>query len=422
MIEKFYVQPKTADRIRESWIIVPIERYVAWIDSQGYAPSSVRSRISILLQFGEFAKDGGAREWAHLAEHTDLFVDYWTRKRRQRKSSVARRKKFGQEVRTPVEQMLRLVLPGYVGTCRAHKPENPFEAGAPHFFEFLAEEKGLKADTLRVYRHHLRRFASYLQRIGLVDIGLLTPAVLSAFVAEYGPTVGWSSLRNCCGQLRVFVRYLWREGVLKKDLSKTIEAPQSFRLSGIPRSISWQAVQCVLDGVDRRTPVGKRDYSILLLLVTYGLRAGEITGLTLDDIDWKNDRLRIAERKAGHSTAYPLSAVVGEAILDYLEHGRPLTKYRSVFMRCNAPVGPIGRAAVSGVATRRMREVEVQVPRPGSHTLRHTCVQRLVDANFSLTTIGDYVGHGSPSSTQIYSKVAIESLREVALGNGEEVL
>ncbi|HUF08555.1 MAG TPA: site-specific integrase [Rhodothermales bacterium] len=178
----------------------------------------------------------------------------------------------------------------------------------------------------------------------------------------------------------------------------------------------------MLEGVDRRTPVGKRDYAILLLLVTYGLRAGEVAGLRLDDIHWRNDRLRIPERKAGHSTAYPLSSIVGEAILDYLKHGRPQTKLRHVFLRIMAPVKPIGSAAVSDRAGHYLRRAGVQVHRPGSHTLRHTCVQRLVDADFSLTTIGDYVGHRSPSSTQIYSKVAIEALRQVALGNGEEVL
>src|SRR5438093_11621451 len=93
----------------------------------------------------------------------------------------------------------------------------------------------------------------------------------------------------------------------------------------------------VLDAVDRRTPIGKRDYATMLLLVTYGLRANEVAKLTLDDIDWKNERLRVPERKAGHSTAYPLSTVVGEAIVDYLKNGRPQTQDRHIFFRCPAP-------------------------------------------------------------------------------------
>jgi integrase len=164
---------------------------------------------------------------------------------------------------------------------------------------------------------------------------------------------------------------------------------QFYRLSSIPRSITWDEVGRVLAGVDRRAPCGKRDWAILMLLVTYGLRGREVAALTLDDIDWKRERLRVPERKAGHSTAFPLSVSVGEALVD----------------------------------TPPLLKAGIEVPRPGSHTLRHTCVQRLVDADFALKTIGDFVGHRSAQSTEIYAKVAVEPLRQVVLGgDGEEVL
>jgi len=201
-----------------------------------------------------------------------------------------------------------------------------------------------------------------------------------------------------------------------------ISARPVYRLSNIPRAISWTEVGKVLAGVDRRTACGRRDYAILLLLVTYGLRGREVAALTLDHIDWKRERLAIPERKAGHSTAFPLSKSVGEAIVDYLQRGRPKTTDRHVFFRSVAPMRPIGSAVVSNCAKRYLLQTGVQVPRPGSHTLRHTLVQRLVDAEFALKEIGDFVGHRSPASTQIYGKVAVESLRQVALGDGEEVL
>ncbi len=422
MLEQYYVRPATVDQVRASWIGEPVEKYVAWLAARGYSPRTIFRRIPVLVHFGRFAWNRGARTWDELPAQVEPFVCDWILKRPRRRVSAARRKKLGEEVRAPIQQLLQLIVRGYVGSGRTHMPANPFEDRAPHFFDYLSQEKGLRSATIEGYRHHLRWLAAYLQRIGLADVAHLSPAVLSGFVAEYGRTVGWSSLRNCCGQLRVFVRYLFREGVLTRDLSEVIESPQRFRLSGIPRSISWDAVKRVLAGVDRRAPTGKRDYAILLLLVTYGLRAFEVAELTLDHIDWRNERLRIPERKAGHSTAYPLSSIVGEAILDYLKHGRPQTKHRHVFLRSIAPVVPISHAAISSRAGHYLRKAGVQVPRPGSHTLRHTCVQRLVEADFTLKTIGDYVGHRSPSSTQIYSKVAIEALRQVAIGDGEEVL
>ena len=138
-------------------------------------------------------------------------------------------------------------------------------------------------------------------------------------------------MRDLGGTVRVFLRYLHREGLVRTDLSATIESPQAYRLADVPRSITWDEVRRVLDGVDRRSRQGKRDYAILVLLVTYGLRAREVSALTLDDLDWRQERLRVPERKAGHSTAYPLSTVVGEALLDYLQHGRPTTTDRRVF-------------------------------------------------------------------------------------------
>jgi integrase len=95
---------------------------------------------------------------------------------------------------------------------------------------------------------------------------------------------------------------------------------------------------------------------------------------------------------------------------------------RQVFLRTNAPRKPLTHVTISNRATHYLRKAGIQVRRPGSHTLRHTCVQRLIDAEFPLKTIGDYIGHGSPRSTETYSKVAVETLREVALGDGELLL
>jgi integrase/recombinase XerD len=204
-------------------------------------------------------------------------------------------------------------------------------------------------------------------------------------------------------------------------ISKLIEIPQNYRLADIPRSISWDAVQIMLDQVDRRTCFGRRDYAMLLLMTVYGLRAREVALLTLDDIDWKRDRLHVRGRKAEHSTTYPLAPVVGEAIVDYLRNGRPDVPSRLLFWRHLAPQLPLTQAAVSSTASKYLHRAGIPVSRPGSHTLRHACVQRLVDTGFSLKVIGDFVGHRAASSTMIYAKVQLDGLREVALGDGEDL-
>lgn len=420
MLENYYVRPASVDRIRASWIAPAIEQYVNWMAEHRYTPRSVLHRVPVLMEFGEFAKTRDANEFVQLIDHIEPFVQAWIR-RRARGRSASRRSRLAHEIRNPICQMLRLVIDGYEGPGRPHKPENPFERQAPKFLAYLVEEKGLRPRTIYQYRFHLRQFAAYLERNG-IGLRTVSPTVISGFISEYGPRIAWTTLRNACGTLRVFLRYLYREGVVSRDLSSLVEFPQSYRNAGTPRSINWDQVERILASVDRRSPCGKRDYAMLLLLATYGLRACEVAALTLDDIDWRNERFRIRDRKAGNTTTYPLSAVAGAAIVDYLKNGRPATTHREVFMRMTAPLAPIQSAAVVSRCAHFIRKAGVSVSRTGSHVLRHSCVQHLLNAHFSLKHIGDYIGHRNISSTQIYGKIAIEELRNVAQGDGEDVL
>ncbi|MDE2991886.1 MAG: tyrosine-type recombinase/integrase [Chloroflexota bacterium] len=419
MLERCYARPKTVDRIRSSWLGAAIEQYATWFLERGYSPKHLGRAVPILLRFGTFAYDRGARCYAELPPVVRPFVEHWITRPDHRRAPGPVRPRLAQEIRRPIEQMLRLIVPGFVGTQRPVLA-TPFIDQAPGFFAYLRDERGLRAATLTEYTHHLRQLAAYLRDHRLDDLRALSPVVISGFLTDRSRHLSRSGIACRCVVLRVFLRYLHREGLVARDLSRTVETPRVYRLAKVPRSIQWDEVRRMLEAVDRRTVVGRRDYAMLLLLVTYGLRAREVAALTLDDIDWSHDRLRIPERKAGHSTAYPLSPLVGGAIIDYLKSGRPTTQSRRVFFRIIAPCKPIESHAVSCRVTYYLREAGIVVPRPGSHTLRHTCVQRLVDAGWPLKSIGDYVGHRSSASTEVYSKVAIETLREVACGDGEE--
>jgi integrase/recombinase XerD len=419
MLDQYFSKPATIDRLRGSWIASDIEAYVVWMADQGYRAKSIWRRVPIVFAFGEFARARGAEAVGDLPTHVEAFVADRVAAHHERNRST---RPMAKEVRGPVEQMLSVVLCGYVGSGRPHHGQ-PFAGEAPGFFDYLVDERGLRPASLRGYQHHLDRFEVYLQRLGVRSLEELSPAILSAFIVERaGVGLAKSTVSGSAGVLRVFLRYLHREGVVAADLSASVGFPQVYRLSSVPRSVTWDDVNRVLAGIDRRTEAGRRDYTIVLLLVTYGLRAREVAALTLDDIDWKRERLAVPERKAGHSTAFPLSTVVGEALVEYLRNGRPETDDRHVFFRAAAPRQPIGAAAVSSIARARIVAAGIDVPRPGSHTLRHSAVQRLVDADVDLKTIGDFIGHRSTRSTEVYAKVAVEALREVAMGDGEMVL
>lgn len=419
MLERYFVKYQTVDRVRASWLGSAIERYVEWLDREGYAARNVYRRVPLLCHFAEFAEERGAQTLEQAAALIETFATHWaSRDGRRDAGSAAQRRRLAKEARSPVNQMLKLALPEHQGGGRHCKPE-PFQVEAPGFFGYLREERGLKAASIYHYQHYLNRFAAFLGRNGVTSLSQISAATLAAFVVDSAPALVPNSRRGLCATMKVFLRYCHRERILTQDLSAAVEMPQAFRMAELPRSIGWEDVRHMLEAVDRRSPLGRRDYAILLLLVTYGLRGHEVASLTLDDLDWPRDRLRVPERKAGHWTVYPLASVVGEAVLDYLQHGRPTTADRHLFLRAVAPKAPLGAGAISQTAAWYLRKAGITVRRAGAHTLRHTCVQRLVDAELSFKAIGDYVGHRSPSSTQVYAKVATEALREVAMGDGE---
>ncbi|HEU0073336.1 MAG TPA: tyrosine-type recombinase/integrase [Dehalococcoidia bacterium] len=414
----YFVRPKTIDRIRASWVGSTIERYVDWLSQHGYSPRNVWRRVPLLMRFGDFARSRGASRCADLPEHVDAFVAWWAAERQHLRQPRCR---YEVEARNPVEQMLRLAVPGFEGR-RSQNRSEPFQKQAPRFWEYLRRERGLSDVTIRAYCIQLGMFESYLKKLSLGRLQQVSPLVLSGFLADRSKKQGKKALKVTCAALRTFLRYAFRERLLRRDLAGAVESPRTYRLADLPRAITWDEVHRMLAVVDQRTPLGKRDYAILLLLVTYGLRAREVAALRLEDIDWDRALLHVGTRKAGHSTTYPLAKAVGDALVEYLRHARPKDGPRSVFLRALAPHGAMTFESVAERATHYLRKAGITASRPGSHTLRHTCVQRLVDADFSLKNIGDYVGHSAPQSTQVYAKVALRPLREVALGDVEELL
>ena len=420
MLERYYVRPCTADRIRERWLGPAIDRYVEWLAQRHAAPDTVKRSVRTLIDFDDFTQTRGVTTWEELPQHLESFMDQWMEKR----GAWCRTKKDRQAVRThgrvPVEQLLRLLLPDFVGSQRRLAP--PFQASVPGFFDYLREERGLRPTTVHRYVSHLSAFEAYLQQAEVEDLRELTPALLSAFLIESAQRLKPGGVADRGSTLRAFLRYLYRQSIITTDLSRAVPRGRNYSQASIPRAIPWSEVPRVLEVVDRRAPVGKRDYAILLLLISYGLRAREVAMLHLEDLDWQQQRLHVSERKGGHSTIYPLSATVGEAIIDYLRFARPQVEERHLFLIAKSPFTPLGSYSISARAGVYLHAAGIEVPRPGSHTFRHACVQHLVEADVPFKVIGDYVGHRTPAATQIYGKVALHKLRELALGEAEEVL
>jgi site-specific recombinase XerD len=170
-----------------------------------------------------------------------------------------------------------------------------------------------------------------------------------------------------------------------------------------------------LESIDRSTPLGRRDYAMFQLIANYGLRASEVVGLRLDDIQWRTGCLRVAQRKTSAPLILPLTDAVGDSLVAYIRHGRSQSCYREVFLRHRAPAGLLKPTAVTEAFQAWSRRSGLSIPFQGCHCLRHSYAMHLLRQGTSLKTIGDLLGHRSAESTCVYLRLAVEDLREVAL-------
>lgn len=278
------------------------------------------------------------------------------------------------------------------------------------FHHYLLAERGIGASTADRYVEYARRFMA--ERSGAAELGALTSADVTRCVQREAARVAVASTQYFVAGLRAFLRFCFIEGRVDSDLSAAALAVTGRRRSSLPKGITSAEAVALLSSCDRRRGVGQRDYAILLVLLRLGLRAGEVAGLTLDDIDWRSGQI-VVHGKARRQDRMPLPTEVGEAIVGYLRRGRPRSADREVFLRAVAPISRLERGGVSGIVRRachRAGIVEV-----GAHRLRHTLACDLVTAGAGLPEIGHLLRHRALTSTAIYARVGIEGMRELSL-------
>lgn len=292
---------------------------------------------------------------------------------------------------------------------QARVPGSSDEVLLAAFHTYLLAERGLADCTVARYVGHARRF-----RAGCAADGELTDlraSDVTVAVQREATRVSVASAQYFVAGLRAFLRFCFVEGLVGADLSAAALAVTGRRRSSLPRGISHTDAMALLKTCDRRRSDGRRDYAILLTVLRLGLRAGDVAGLTLDDIDWRGGEV-VVRGKGGRVDRLPLPADVGEAIAGYLQRGRPRISRRELFLRMLAPVGPLGRGGVSFVVRRACGRAGV-VP-VGAHRLRHTLACEMVAAGVPLPEIGQVLRHRSIASTAIYARVDLDALRELA--------
>lgn len=354
----------------------------AWMSAEGIAPAELTA--SLIGEFlAPFRAHGPKREWFSSASERQL---------------VAYLRRLGL-VAEPVVPVV----------------SDPVALLAAEFVEYLARERGLAPDSNSVYEYKriARLFLSGRLDPDRGGLERLTAGDVTAFVLAECRRRSVRMSRALVTSLRGLLRFLFLEGLISCDLTGAVPGVASWRCASLPKALPAEHVARLLASCDRSTPVGRRDFAILTVLSRLGLRACEVARLQLSDIDWRAAELIVRGKQDRHERL-PLPVDVGDAIADYLCHGRPARRGSHLFLKTRAPFGPLtGGDGAIGMLVRAACERAGLDP-VGVHRLRHTVATEVLRAGAPLEEVASLLRHRRHATTVIYAKVDWERLRELA--------
>lgn len=274
---------------------------------------------------------------------------------------------------------------------------------------WMRDRRGLAETTIA----HSLRVAEALLGTVRDDPGRLDAAGVRTFVLEYIRRHAPASAGCVTTTARGFLRWLVAQDRCATDLAEAVPKVPTWRLAKLPRYLPADDVERIIAACDRSSSVARRDRAMLLLLARLGLRAGDVVGLRLGDLEWEQGRLRVAG-KGRRETRLPLPQDVGDAILGYLESERPAAATDHVFLTARTLIRSIGLSGLHDVVARAIERAGVESPSRGTHILRHSLATRLLRDGATLDAIGALLRHRDVSTTALYAKVDIGLLRQVS--------
>jgi len=407
MLEKLFNYPAVLARHRKAPLFDERNSYLAYRADDGCAHETLLRIARELLQVVQILNIPSTSNVT--PEHIRTGADRWARQqcRRGRVHTLKWSRKLFIQVAT---EWLR-----FLGRLEEVVIEPPLFAGLiEDFTKWMESERGLSLITIRNYCWHVKKFLHWCEdhnrSVSTVEI-----LDVDTFLASCGDK-GWSrvSVATTAKALKAFFRYAAQRGWCLPAIAPAIQGPRLFSQEILPSGPTWKDVNRLIDNVATDRPQDIRDRAIILLFALYALRSSEVASLSLEDIDWENNRISVFRPKQRRTQTYPLTPIVGNAIIRYLRSVRPQNCRREIFLTLKAPIKPLSVSGLYNVVSRCMANVGLHPIHRGPHALRHACAMHLVTEGLSLKEIGDHLGHRSTSATRIYAKVNLPELRLVA--------
>ncbi len=407
MLEKLFNYPAVLARHREAPLFEERDRYLEFRAKDGCAHKTLLRIARELFQIVQVLNIHSTSNVT--TEHIKTAAKQWARQQCRR--GRAHTLKWSRELFIQVAtEWLRFL--GRLDELIIAPPS--FAGLIEDFAKWMESERGLSLITIHNYCWHAKTFLYWSEdhnrSISTVDI-----SDVDRFLASFSAK-GWSrvSVATAAKALKTFFGYAEQCGWCLPTIALAIQSPRLFSQENLPSGPTWEEVSCVIDGVATDRPQDIRDRAIILLFAIYALRSSEVASLSLEDIDWKSNRISVFRPKQRRTQIYPLTPIVGNAIIRYLKNVRPQNSRREIFLTLKAPIKPLSVGGLYNVVSRCMANVGLHPMHRGPHALRHACAMHLVSEGLSLKEIGDHLGHRSTSATRIYAKVNLPELRLVA--------
>ncbi len=377
-----------------------VEGYQAWLAGQGYTTGTVRNMLKELGQVGSWLSTVGLTAGDLNEEQIAVF--------RSARRSAGRRRVPGPRAMVPLLSYLR-----EAGVVAEPAPVmTSLGALLVHYRCWLIRDRGLAAGTVLRYENTARRFLEESSVGGVIDPSAVTGADVNAFLLRECARVSAGSAKGRVAELRSILRFLYLEEITPMRLGTSVPPVGGWRLATLPPpAMTATDVQLLLDGCDRGTVVGVRDFAMMMLVARLGLRSIEVARLELGDVDWRAGEI-LVRGKARRQDRLPLPAEVGEALVAYLSLGRNPADAVHVFLTCRAPRRPIRADLVGDVVERACHRAGL--PKVGPHRLRHALAGELLRKGAGLVAISQVLRHQDLATTAVYAKVDLRALREVA--------
>jgi integrase/recombinase XerD len=380
-----------------------IDGFDDWLAASGYTPGSRKFAIRMLPHVDVDLRRRRAR---HVASLTPAMLHACWR---------ALIKTFPTNAGTVRSLARYLTTAGMIGADGTGTAERSASVTlSEEYAKHLREVRGFAPSTVGHHQYASQCFLNHL-KTKKVPIGSIQPKDVEAYIKQAGKRLCRASLQHDIAALRSFLRFLATDGRTPTGLDRRIDTPRLYRLEQLPRALPWDTVMLLLRSIDTTSDMGLRDYTMFLLIATYGLRASEVVSLSLDDIRWRQGILRIHQRKTSSPLELPLTNEVLAVMVKHLKRTPPPVPYRRVFLRMRAPIGLLKPTAVTEAFQAAARKSGLSIPYQGPHCLRHAYALHLLKNGTPLKTIGDILGHRTAESTSMYLRLATGDLREVSL-------